>query len=102
MSRLTDPIQVALDALDKLARLGNEPFLGNSNGNVIARDAADKIRSLLQAHTKVESSQEEIRANIATQLELVIIAREAVKNALIALEGGIHINAILALEQALK
>ena len=27
------------EALDKLARLGNEPFLGNSDGNIIAQEA---------------------------------------------------------------
>jgi hypothetical protein len=27
------------EALEKLSRLGNEPHLGNSDGNMIARDA---------------------------------------------------------------
>lgn len=35
-----------LEALDKLARLGNEPHLGNSIGNDIAIDALRKVGHL--------------------------------------------------------
>lgn len=30
-------------ALDKIARLGNEPYYGNSDGNMIARAAIQKV-----------------------------------------------------------
>lgn len=36
----------AEEALDRLARLGNEPNYGNSNGNVIARAALTEIKKL--------------------------------------------------------
>jgi len=39
ITRLKDQLKAKNDALDKLARLGNEPFLGNSDGNIIAQKA---------------------------------------------------------------
>ena len=40
-----DKITCAETALEQLARLGNEPSYGNSNGNVIAQDALKKMRA---------------------------------------------------------
>lgn len=41
--------KLALDALDKLARLGNGDCIGNSTGNTIAAQAAAEIRAALEA-----------------------------------------------------
>ena len=42
-TRATDPLLKEMaDALEKLSRLGNEPYLGNSVGNLIAQEALKK------------------------------------------------------------
>ena len=38
-------LAIAIEALDKLSKLGNEPLVGNSIGNDIATVALNKIRS---------------------------------------------------------
>lgn len=43
-----EPNKLALDALDKLARLGNGDCIGNSTGNTIAAQAAAEIRAALE------------------------------------------------------
>lgn len=43
IAELEAKLKVAREALDKLARLGNEPRLGNSVGNEIAKEALNKI-----------------------------------------------------------
>jgi hypothetical protein len=40
-----DVIQIAIDALQKLARLGNGENLGNSTGNVMAQEALAEIEA---------------------------------------------------------
>ena len=40
---LQEKLRVARWALNKLSRLGNEPNLGNSTGNMIAREAIQQI-----------------------------------------------------------
>ena len=42
---LTAESKVMREALEKLARLGNEPHLGNSDGNVIAQRALAAVSS---------------------------------------------------------
>ena len=42
-----DVMKMALDALDKLSKLGNGDSDGNSDGNVIAQEAREKLRSAL-------------------------------------------------------
>ena len=37
---------ILVEALERLARLGNEPHVGNSDGNMIARYALDEYRRL--------------------------------------------------------
>jgi hypothetical protein len=39
-----EQLAIAIEALDKLSKLGNEPFVGNSIGNDIAVKALTKIR----------------------------------------------------------
>lgn len=41
---MTDAIEQAIEALDKLARLGNAPMMGNSNANIVAQDALTALR----------------------------------------------------------
>lgn len=41
-------------ALDKLARLGNEPHFGNSDGNVIAQEALTAGRAAIDGAERVE------------------------------------------------
>lgn len=35
---LVEKVMFAMNTLDKLSKLGNEPYIGNSVGNCIARD----------------------------------------------------------------
>lgn len=42
--RLAAVVEEAEKALDRLARLGNEPEFGNSDGNMIARAALARIK----------------------------------------------------------
>lgn len=44
LHRLQKINQILIEAMEKLARLGNEPMLGNSIGNKIAQDALEKIK----------------------------------------------------------
>ncbi len=44
LHRLQKVNEVLVEAMEKLARLGNEPMLGNSIGNRIAQDALEKIK----------------------------------------------------------
>jgi hypothetical protein len=48
-------VAVSVEALERLARLGNEPHYGNSHGNVIARDA---LRSALAVVREQEDRAE--------------------------------------------
>ena len=41
---ILEKLTIAEEALDKLQRLGNEPHIGNSIGNDIARTALSSIR----------------------------------------------------------
>lgn len=41
---LVERLDEVRDALEKLARLGNEPHYGNSDGNVIAKQALANLR----------------------------------------------------------
>lgn len=45
---LRSALKECVEALDKLARLGNEPALGNSIGNVIAQQALTKAKEALK------------------------------------------------------
>jgi hypothetical protein len=44
LHRLQKANEILVEAMEKLARLGNEPMLGNSIGNRIAQDALIKAR----------------------------------------------------------
>jgi len=44
LHRLQKVNEVLVEAMEKLARLGNEPMLGNSIGNRIAQVALEKIK----------------------------------------------------------
>jgi len=44
LHRLQKVNEVLVEAMEKLARLGNEPMLGNSIGNRIAQDALEKLK----------------------------------------------------------
>ena len=46
-----------VEALDKLARLGNEPHFGNSDGNVIAQEALTAGRAALDGAGQVNPQQ---------------------------------------------
>lgn len=46
IAKLQAVVDVATTALEKLSRLGNEPHLGNSDGNVIAHIALKEIAAL--------------------------------------------------------
>jgi hypothetical protein len=43
---MTDPIKLAIEALDKLTKLGNGESYGNSIGNTIAFEALAALRSI--------------------------------------------------------
>ena len=43
LNELTAKLDKAREALDRLSRLGNEPLLGNSDGNKIARMALEEL-----------------------------------------------------------
>ena len=44
IQQLQQAAQEAARALDRLARLGNEPMMGNSNGNVMAQQALAALK----------------------------------------------------------
>lgn len=48
IAKLDRLLQEALDALEKLAKLGNEPMYGNSVGNRIAQETLHNIISQLE------------------------------------------------------
>lgn len=39
-------LEIAMEALDELARLGNAPNLGNSHGNIMAQQALESIKKV--------------------------------------------------------
>ncbi len=45
---LKEFLKPVVEALEKLSRLGNEPHLGNSNGNVIAQEAIAHLKEVLK------------------------------------------------------
>lgn len=49
-------VKIALEALDRLARLGNEPYLGNSHGNDIAQRAIRAIEAAQPAPAQVDAT----------------------------------------------
>ena len=51
-----DLIATARRALDRLARMGNEPYLGNSPANMIARDAIVAISAAADRETPVTAA----------------------------------------------
>lgn len=46
IAQLEEQLKIAVEALDKLQRLGNGEYIGNSIGNSIATDALNKIRKV--------------------------------------------------------
>ena len=44
IAKLEAKLAIAIEALDKLSKLGNEPLIGNSIGNDIATEAIAKIK----------------------------------------------------------
>lgn len=46
VAKLQDKLDLATNTLSKLSKLGNEPYIGNSEGNCIARDALRELDKL--------------------------------------------------------
>ena len=81
-------LEQALEALEKLARLGNEPHYGNSKGNDIAIKALAAIKEVIAKQGEPQSAA--VVCLLTTELDALLKA--AKREALLEVAGWLSVE----------